>query len=145
MSFIRYGSTACISYHAYSKSGDENSKWSNLMQSNSLSRVLFNQFTAKSSATSHLNCNFYCPLNSSAFGKKFAKIAFFFMNGYEVVFPRDGTSRDKLGRDVPLSLCPGTKKFSCPGALLSRDKGRSKNPETKSSVPGHSGNEFIFT
>ena len=50
-------------------------------------------------------------------------------------FPRDGTSRDKPGRDVPLSLCPGTKKFSCPGVPLSRDKGRSKCPGTNSSVP----------
>jgi hypothetical protein len=40
------------------------------------------------------------------------------------------------GRDVPLSLCPGTKKFSCPGVPLSREKGRSKNPGTNSSVPG---------
>ena len=44
----------------------------------------------------------------------------------EVVFPRDGTSRgtsrDKPGRDVPLSLCPGTTKFPCPVVPLSRDK-----------------------
>jgi hypothetical protein len=26
------------------------------------------------------------------------------------------------GRDVPLSLCPGTKNFFCPGVPLSRDK-----------------------
>ena len=55
-------------------------------------------------------------------------------------FPRDGTSRgtsrDKPGRDVPLSLCPGTKIFSCPVVPLSRDKGRSKCPGTKPSVPG---------
>ena len=37
---------------------------------------------------------------------------------------------------------PGTKKFSCPGVPLSRDKGRSKNPGTNSSVPGQ--NEYIF-
>merc|ERR1712051_665434 len=41
-------------------------------------------------------------------------------------FPRDGTSRgtsrDNLGRDVPLSLCPGTKKFPYPVVPLSRDK-----------------------
>ena len=41
-------------------------------------------------------------------------------------FPRDGTSRgtsrDKPGRDVPLSLCPGTNKFPCPVVPLSRDK-----------------------
>ena len=33
---------------------------------------------------------------------------------YSLVFPRDGTSRgtsrDKPGRDIPLSLCPGTQK-----------------------------------
>ena len=44
----------------------------------------------------------------------------------QVGFPRDGTSRgtsrDKQGRDVPLSLCPGTKKFPCPVVPLSRDK-----------------------
>ena len=44
-----------------------------------------------------------------------------------VVFPRDGTSRgtsrDKPGRDVPLSLCPGTRAgANVPGqTLLSRD------------------------
>ena len=43
------------------------------------------------------------------------------------------------GWDVPLSLCPATKKFSCPGVPLSRDKGRSKCPRTNSSVPGHPG------
>ena len=41
-------------------------------------------------------------------------------------FPRDGTSRgtfrDNPGRDVPLSLCPGTKKIPCPAVPLSRDK-----------------------
>ena len=58
---------------------------------------------------------------------------------YVLVFPRDGTSRDKPGRDVPLSLCPGTKNFSCPGVPLSRDKGRSKCPGTNSSVPGRPG------
>ena len=41
---------------------------------------------------------------------------------YTLGFPRDGTSRDKPGRDVPLSLCPGTKKFPCPVVPLSRDK-----------------------
>ena len=35
------------------------------------------------------------------------------------------------GRDVLLSLCPGTKKNICPGVPLSRDKGRSKNSRTK--------------
>ena len=64
-----------------------------------------------------------------------------------VVFPRDGTSRgtsqDKLGRDVPLSLCPGTKQNSCPGVPLSRDKGRSKNPGTNSYVPGRPGTKLI--
>ena len=33
-----------------------------------------------------------------------------------------GTYRDKLGWDVPLSLCPGTKKFPCPAVPLPRDK-----------------------
>merc|ERR1712051_524714 len=63
--------------------------------------------------------------------------------GFKLVFPRDGTSRrmsrDKPGRDVPLSLCPGTKKKSCPGVPLSRDKGRSKRPGTNSSVPARPG------
>ena len=35
-----------------------------------------------------------------------------------------------------MSLCPGTKKFSCPGVPLSQDKGRSKCPGTNSSVSG---------
>ena len=52
------------------------------------------------------------------------------------VFPRDGMSQDKTGRDVPLSVCPGTKKCSCPGIPLSWDKGRSKNTRTNFSVPG---------
>ena len=54
---------------------------------------------------------------------------------FELAFPRDGTSRgtsrDKPGRDVPLSLCPGTRTFSlsrCPFVpgqgqeYMSRDK-----------------------
>ena len=41
--------------------------------------------------------------------------------------------------DVPLSLCPRTKKFSCPGVPLSRDKSRSKRPGTNSSVPARPG------
>ena len=39
----------------------------------------------------------------------------------QVGFP-SGTSRDKPGRDVPLSRCPGTKKFPYPVVPLSRDK-----------------------
>ena len=39
--------------------------------------------------------------------------------GFKLVFPRNGT-----------------KKFSCPGVPLSRDKGRSKCPGTNPSVPG---------
>ena len=31
-------------------------------------------------------------------------------------------ARVSKGRDVPLSLCPGTKKFPCPVVPLSRDK-----------------------
>ena len=73
---------------------------------------------------------------------------------YKLGFPRDGmsrgTSRDKPGRDVPLSwdkkvlpvplsLCPETKNISCPGVPLSRNKGRSKCPGTNSSVPGRPG------
>ena len=44
------------------------------------------------------------------------------VTGWKLGFPRDGTSRDNPGRDVPLSLCPGTKKFPCPAVPLSRDK-----------------------
>ena len=55
-------------------------------------------------------------------------------------FPRDGTSRgtsrEHPGKDEPLSLCPGTKKFPCPAVPLSRDKSSRKNPGTRSSVPG---------
>ena len=58
-------------------------------------------------------------------------------------FPRDGTFRDNPGQDVLLSLCPGTKKFLCPDVYLSRDKGRSKNPETNSSVPGRPGTKLL--
>jgi hypothetical protein len=60
-----------------------------------------------------------------------------FLSGLAKVFSRVST-----GRDVPLSLCPGTKKFSCPGVPLSRDKGRSKNPGTNYSVPGHPGTKI---
>ena len=45
--------------------------------------------------------------------------------------------------DVPLSLCPGTKKNSCPGVPLSRDKGRSKCPGTNSSVPSRPGTKSL--
>ena len=48
-------------------------------------------------------------------------------------------TRVSKGRDVPLSLCPGTKKISCPGVTLSHDKGRSKCPGTHSSVPARPG------
>ena len=51
-----------------------------------------------------------------------------------VAFPR---------KDVLLSLCPGTEKFSCPSVSLSRDKGRSKNPRTNSSVLGQ--DDFILS
>ena len=37
-------------------------------------------------------------------------------------FPRDVTSRDNPGRDIPMSLCTGTKQFPCPTVPLSRDK-----------------------
>ena len=62
---------------------------------------------------------------------------------FKLGFPRDGTSRDKPGQDVPLSLCPGTKKNSCPGVPLSRDKGRSKCPGTNSSVPSRPGTKSL--
>ena len=65
---------------------------------------------------------------------------FFELYGFKVGFPMDrssrGTSRDKPGRDAPLFLCPGTKKFPCPSVPSSRDKGRTKNPRTNFSVPG---------
>ena len=44
---------------------------------------------------------------------------------FKLVFPRDETFQNKPGRDGPLSLYPGTKKISCPGIPLSRDKSRS--------------------
>ena len=40
--------------------------------------------------------------------------------------------RVSKGQDVLLSLCPGTKKFSCLDVPLTQDKGSSKNPGTKS-------------
>ena len=52
-------------------------------------------------------------------------------------------SRVSTGRDVPLSLCPGTKRFSCPGVPLSRDKGKSKCPGTNTSVPGRLGTKSL--
>ena len=48
---------------------------------------------------------------------------------FSIVFPRDGTSRGTSG----------TKKKSCPGVPLSRDKGRSKCPGPNSSVPARPG------
>merc|ERR1711997_1414207 len=53
--------------------------------------------------------------------------------------PEGLITRVSTGRDVPLSLCPRTKKNSCPGVPLSRDKGRSKCPGTNSSVPARPG------
>ena len=52
-------------------------------------------------------------------------------------------NRVSTGRDVPLSLCPGTKKISCPVVPLSRDKGRSKCPGTNPSVPGRPGTKSL--
>ena len=52
-------------------------------------------------------------------------------------------ARVSTGQNVPLSLCPGTKKNSCPGVPLSRDKGRSKCPGTNSSVPGRPRTKWI--
>ena len=46
-------------------------------------------------------------------------------------------TRVSTGRDVPLSICPGTKRFSCPVVPLSRDKGKSK-------CPGTSRDKFTF-
>ena len=50
-------------------------------------------------------------------------------------FPRDGTSLDNPGRDVPLSLCPGTKKNLVPVSLSPGTRAGAKIPgqtETKS-------------
>ena len=63
-------------------------------------------------------------------------------------------TRAFTGRDVPLSLCPGTKKFPCPAfplswdknkflVPLSQDKSSSKNPGTNSSVPGRLGTKNV--
>ena len=63
-------------------------------------------------------------------------------------FPRHGTSQDNPVRDVPLSLCPGTKIFPCPAVPLSRDKGRGKNHRQKSRdkllCPGTSRNKITY-
>ena len=64
-------------------------------------------------------------------------------------FPRERTSRcpfvpGQKSFPVPLSLCPRTKKISCPAVPLSRDKGRSKCPGTNSSVPGRPGTKWII-
>ena len=50
------------------------------------------------------------------------KMSIYWFSLFGLGFPGDGTSRDKPGRDVPLSLCPGTKKFHCPVVPLSWDK-----------------------
>ena len=52
---------------------------------------------------------------------------------------RPGTNRDGTSR---CPFVPGQKK-SCPSVPLSRDKGRSKNPGTNSSVPGRPGTKLI--
>ena len=44
--------------------------------------------------------------------------------------------RPRQNRILPLSSVFTVQKKSCPGVPLSRDKGRSKNPGTNSSVPG---------
>ena len=62
---------------------------------------------------------------------------------FRLSFPRNGTSQIKPGRDVQWSLCPRRKKVSCPSVPLSRDKDRSKNPGTNSSVPGRPGTKSL--
>ena len=52
-------------------------------------------------------------------------------------------TRVSKGWDVPLSLCPGTKIFSCPVVPLSCDKVRSKNLGTNSSVPRRLGTKSL--
>ena len=66
-----------------------------------------------------------------------------FNSQYKLVFPRDRTSRDKPGRNVPLSLCPGTKKNLVPVSLCPGTRAGAKIPgQTPLSrdVPGQ--NEF---
>ena len=46
-------------------------------------------------------------------------------------FPRDRKSRDYLGWNIQLSLCPGTKKFPCPPLHLSLDQGAGQRATAK--------------
>ena len=66
---------------------------------------------------------------------------------FKLGFSRDRTSPCPfvLGQKsflFPLSFCPGTKRNPCSSVLLSRDKGRIKNPGTNSSVLGQ--NQYLI-
>jgi hypothetical protein len=47
------------------------------------------------------------------------------------VFTSVSKGRDVPGQTGPLSLCPGTNKFSCSGVPLSQDKGQNHPPKTR--------------
>ena len=59
--------------------------------------------------------------------------------GFELAFPRDGTSRDKPGRDVPLSLCPGTTVFPLSRCPFVPGQGQEQMSRDKVICPGTSG------
>ena len=65
-----------------------------------------NSYSYDFSAVTEVSLSVFLP---SKHGKL---LALFCLNlWFKLVFPRDGTSRDKPGWDVQLSLCPGTKTF----------------------------------
>ena len=51
-------------------------------------------------------------------------------------FPRDGTCRDNPGRDVLLSLCPGTKKKSLSQCPFVPGQGQEQKFQDKLLCPG---------
>ena len=62
---------------------------------------------------------------------------------FKLGFPRDGTSRDKPGRDVPLSLCPGTKKFCLSRCPFVPGQGQEQMSRDKLLCPGPSRDKTI--
>ena len=82
-------------------------------------------------------CNLISVINQSLIPQLMINISYVnpikagpFLGGDQLAvgFPQDGTSRDKPGRDVPLSLCPGTKKNLVPVSLCPGTRAGAKIP-----------------
>ena len=125
---------------------------------------LFNQFWCKdldSGLKTHKKWIITSKISCGCTSATHALVSWVFCNlqtllmSSSVVLIRVSKGQDVPGRDVPWSLCPGTKKFPCPIVPLSWDKkvlpvplspgqGQCKNPGTNSSVPGRPGTKWIL-